>query len=473
MTAYELADARFRETVLKEAMEPHFSRGALLALSGGKDSVLLLSLFSRYAAEKQIPFAAFHLHHGIRGAEADGDRDFCVDLCRRLGVSLFVSHVSVPALAAEAGEGVEATARRERYRLLAQTAREHGFSCVLTAHSATDNLETVLLHLLRGGGGNALCGIPPVRPLENDLFVLRPLLALSAEEITAALKDASLPCVYDSTNGDTAYQRNYVRGEILPRLSHVTPLPERAVSRMTENLREDMAFLDALAKESFETLYDGTSLDAHGFCGLPVPLRYRVLRLLYGERAKAAALPERVHVDALFARMERAGDFEIPFPSGVAVQRRGNRLFCGDVTVFHHPVTAVTRGCNPLSDGSLLFVLDESTKPPPRIVYTLSIQRTLNSATIVGELYVRSRETGDSYRFGNVTHKLKKLFSDAKLPWDTRASLPVLCDAQGILWVPGFGVRDDGGEGARNVTLLYLPSERVSDAVLKQLKNER
>ena len=469
MSAYSHAESSFRDLLLKEHMDAHLSHGALLALSGGKDSVLLLSLLSRYAKEKEIPVAAFHLHHGIRGEEADRDAEFCKELCEELGVSLFMSYVDVPAIAKEMGEGIEATARRERYRLLAKTARERGFSCVLTAHTATDNLETVLLHLLRGGGGNALAGIPPVRPLCDGIMLLRPLLSLSAEEVTAALRDASLPSVFDSTNDDVAYTRNYVRKEILPRLSAITPSPERAVSRMTENVREDMAFLDGVARDAFDTLFDGESLDAEKLARLPRAIRYRVFRMLYEKKAKGAPLPERVHVNLLFDRMMREGDFSFSFPKGVRIGRTGDRLVVGFAPAFSHPETVIHKGCNRLADGSLLFVMEKSSKPLPQIVYTLSIQRPLASATIEGELCVRSRREGDAYRYGGVTHRLKKLFSDAKLSKEARSSLPVLHDARGILWVPGFGVRDDGGDGERDMTLLYIAARDVSDELLKQL----
>ena len=115
------------------------------------------------------------------------------------------------------------------------------------------------------------------------------------------------------------------------------------------------------------------------------------------------------------------------------------------------------------------FLLEKGTKSLPQIVYTLSTQRPLASATIEGELYVRSRREGDAYRYGGVTHKLKKLFCDAKLPANVRERIPVLCDARGILWVPGFGVRDDGGNGQKDMTLAYLSAGDVDEDILKQL----
>ncbi len=461
MSAYAYADRVLRETLTKENMPPRLSGGALLALSGGKDSVLLLSLFARYAKENDISFAAFHLHHGIRGAEADRDADFCRSLCASLSVPLTVAYADIPGLAKERGTGLEETARAERYRLLEQTAREQGFGAVLTAHTATDLAETVLLHLFRGGGGRALCGIPPVRALGEGLFVLRPLIALSAKEIEAALAEKNIPFVFDSTNDDTAFRRNYVRRELFPRLLPVCSAPEAALCRMAENLRGDMDYLDGEAKSRFDTLYDGEGLDSAAFLSLPSALSFRVFRLFWEREAPEASLPERVHLVSLLSRLEKEGDFSLSFPGGISVQRRGKRLFLGEEQTFTHPATVLKMGCNRLADGALLWLLDETSTPPPENIYTLSIQRTLASATIEGELTVRSRKEGDAYRYGGMTHKLKKLFSDRKIPTCLRSHLPVLCDGRGILWVPGFGERDDGVKNKKALTAVYLAADRV------------
>ena len=440
--------------IARENMAPALSGGALLALSGGKDSVLLLSLFAAYAKENGIPFSAMHLHHGIRGEEADRDAEFCRALCERLGVPFLLARADIPALSEACGEGIEETARRERYRLLVLTAKAHGYTAILTAHTASDNAETVLFQILRGGGARALCGIPPKRREGEGLTVLRPLLALSTDEVLAAVTEAALPYVTDSTNADTAYTRNYLRREVLPLLARVTPSPERAFTRMTENVREDAALLDDLARERFGTLYVNGALCADGFFALPDALRFRVLRLLYERVMPEAPLPTRTHVRAVCGLAEKKNG-SVSMPGGLSLVRSGNSLRFGEEAPFAHPHTPIQMGCNPLADGSYLWLLDESSKPPPAIVYTLSTQRPLAFATIEGELYVRSRKEGDAYRYGGVTHKLKKLLSDGKIPPSRRDAVPVLCDARGILWVPPFGVRDDGGEKPRGLTLLY------------------
>ncbi len=472
MSAYALATERFLDTLVREGMEPYLAKGALVALSGGKDSVLLLSLFTAYARERGIPVRALHLNHGIRGTEADGDEVFCRTLCEELGVPLTVLHADIPTLAEKYGKGLEEAARRERYRLLAQAARECGFTAVLTAHTATDLAETVMLQVLRGGGTRALCGIPPVRTLEDGVLVLRPLLTLSADGVLAALKERGLPFVTDSTNADTAYARNYVRHELLPRLSRLTPDPERAFSRMTENVREDAELLDALAKDRFALLFDGVSMDADGYLSLHPALRFRVLYLFYAAQMPDAPLPERAHVRALAEVMARREDAALSMPGGLTLTVRSGRLLFKKDDEFEHPYTPIHVGCNRLADGSFLWLLDESSAPLPKIIYTLSTQRALASATIEGELYVRSRLEGDSYFYGGMTHKLKKMLSDRKIPRHLRSQVPVLCDGRGILWVPPFGVRDDGVRCGHPLRAVYLAAERITPDVAAWLLTE-
>lgn len=230
---------------------------------------------------------------------------------------------------------------------------------------------------------------------------------------------------------------------------------------MAENLRGDMDYLDGEAAARFDALYDGEALDGVALLSLPSALSFRVFRLFWEREAPESPLPERVHLVSLFSRLEKEGNFSLSFPGGISVQRREKRIFLGAEEPFSHPETKIKMGCNRLADGALLWLLDESSTPPPENVYTLSIQRTLASATIEGELTVRSRKEGDAYRYGGMTHKLKKLFSDRKIPAHLRPYIPVLCDGRGILWVPGFLERDDGVKRQKALTVLYLAADRV------------
>ena len=179
-----------------------------VALSGGADSVALLLL-------TPPPVAAVHVHHGIRGAEADRDAEFCRALCERLKIPFAVRYADVPARAGETGESMETAARAERYRLLAEHAAENGMAGVLTAHHADDQLETLLQHLLRGSGLRGMCGIPAVRR-EGTLLLIRPMLETPKEEILAYLAARGETFVTDSTNAERGCTRNRLRLDVLP-----------------------------------------------------------------------------------------------------------------------------------------------------------------------------------------------------------------------------------------------------------------
>ena len=154
----------------------------LVAFSGGADSTLLLHLLHEHASQHGAPLYAVHVHHGIRGAQADADMEFCRRTCRKLGIPLFCIKVNVPVLAKKAGQSLEEAARHARYRHFARLMQQHDIPLLATAHHADDNLETVLFRICRGTGTQGMRGIPAFAPLpdtpdDSALCLFRPLLA--------------------------------------------------------------------------------------------------------------------------------------------------------------------------------------------------------------------------------------------------------------------------------------------------------
>ena len=191
----------------------------LLALSGGADSVALLCALRALG----YPVRAFHLNHCLRGAESDRDEAFCRALCERLGVPLTVERIDVRAQTA--GEGIEAAARRIRYERLAAAAQG---AKIATAHTADDNLETMLFHLARGTGPKGLAGIPPVRD-----GVIRPLIGVERAQVEAYLAELGQDYVTDSTNLADSYTRNRIRHGVVPALRQINPEAGRAALRLS------------------------------------------------------------------------------------------------------------------------------------------------------------------------------------------------------------------------------------------------
>lgn len=470
------AEARFGEYLEKENLCPCFANGVLVGFSGGPDSVLLLTLLSAYCKERGIPVLAFHVDHGIRGEESAADARFCEAFCKEREIPFGTEKISVPEIAAREKTGWEETARKERYRIFFDVCRERNLGAVVTGHNATDNAETVLLHMMRGGGTRALCGILPVRRVEekestsaadpSGLLLVRPLLCFGKTEIAEILNDAGIRYCTDSTNADVAYHRNYLRAEVLPRLRKLTPVPEKSILRLTENVREDEDFLarsaDALYRKAFEPasgkLLRAMLTDAH-----PAMLSRLWMRYLM-QCDPSAPRPEKVHLDAFAASLASGKTtFCISLPSGAALCADRKYIYYRKSGArgldFGHAV--LTAGDNLLADGSHIFLARAEEDDHSGNVYKTAIQADLSSAKINGELFVRSRRAGDAYRYGGMTRKVKKLIADAKIPYSERERLPVLCDEDGIVWIPGFGVRNDGiahdGEKKHNLTVYYQP----------------
>ncbi|MBO4289626.1 MAG: tRNA lysidine(34) synthetase TilS [Lachnospiraceae bacterium] len=216
-----------------------------VGLSGGADSVCLLLLLLELKQKYGLTLKAVHVHHGLRGAEADEDEVFVRDLCERLGVPLAVRHADVKAQAERTGCSVEEAGRKLRYRALREEA-EGGK--IATAHHSDDNCETILFNILRGTGFAGLAGIPQVN---GD--VIRPLLHVTREQIEDYLKEKGQPYRTDATNASPAYARNRIRNELLPWLEREINAGAREhLLNLGKRAAEAEALIGGLAKSFYE-----------------------------------------------------------------------------------------------------------------------------------------------------------------------------------------------------------------------------
>lgn len=204
----------------------------LISLSGGSDSVFLLHFFVKFKKMWNLSLAAFHLNHKLRGESSSRDRDFCVRICKRLDLQLFLEEYDVNELAKEQKISIEMVGRNLRYKLLEDIALNIGFNKIATAHNLNDSAETILLNIFRGAGVNGIRGIPA-----QNKKIIRPLLSLEKSEIYDYLKARNLEYVEDESNYENDYQRNVVRNLILPVIKEkINPSVEKVLVRLTENL---------------------------------------------------------------------------------------------------------------------------------------------------------------------------------------------------------------------------------------------
>jgi tRNA(Ile)-lysidine synthase len=213
-----------------------------VAISGGADSVaLLLTLHAANATPREslgVGLSAVHVHHNLRGEEADADQQFVEDLCIGLDVPLHLHHADVPARVTETGETIEEAARAVRYDFFTTlTASGHADS-VLTAHTLDDQAETVLMKLLRGAWTEGLSAIHPILTLPKGK-ILRPFLQTRRSDIEAFLNQSNQLWREDSTNTDTAFTRNKIRHELLPQLRTYNPNLDQTLANLAELAREE------------------------------------------------------------------------------------------------------------------------------------------------------------------------------------------------------------------------------------------
>lgn len=215
------------------------------AVSGGADSVALL--LSLHAANTLGPNAlgvglsAVHIHHGLRGEAADLDAAFVESLCQRLGISLHLQRVDVPAHAATSGEGTEEAARTLRYQVFHELLASGKATAILTAHTLDDQAETVLMKLLRGAWTDGLSAIYPlVQPdAAHPGKIIRPLLTVRRAQIEEYLRTLDQPWREDASNADTAFTRNRLRHELLPTLRTYNPAIDQTLANLAELAREE------------------------------------------------------------------------------------------------------------------------------------------------------------------------------------------------------------------------------------------
>lgn len=221
------------------------------AVSGGCDSVALLRALAAIRSGGEGRLLAAHLNHQLR-TEADEDERFVVELCRRLGIECEVGRISVRDEAEKQGDGIEAAARHARYRFLQAAAERFGARFVVTAHTADDQAETILHRIVRGTGVRGLAGMSRVRRLGHASLV-RPMLNIRRDELTAYLDDIAQPFRDDKSNADRRFTRNRIRHDVLPLLREQfnTEVVD-ALLRLGSLAGQSQVIIDSLVDELLE-----------------------------------------------------------------------------------------------------------------------------------------------------------------------------------------------------------------------------
>ena len=373
----------------------------ICAVSGGADSMALLWAMYLLKDKLGIRLEAAHFNHNLRGEESLRDAAFVADFCRIHGIPLHMGEGKV-----ETGEkGLEAAARNARYAFLQSLSGK-----IATAHTADDNAETLLMHLIRGTGLKGLGGIAPVR--EN---IIRPMLTVTRQEVLAFLAKEHISYVTDSSNETDDFLRNRIRHHVMPLLRQENPSLSRNLSATALRLRQDEKALDGLAEPTANVAV---------LRNMPPAVQTRALaKLLIGFGVKE---PEGEHIDLLrsvvFSENPSAHGV---FPGNILVGR------CYDTIVKLEELPPLGTYVLPCPGERMIPELGMKVicRKPEREGLLVHVE---------GTLILRSRAEGDAIRLPGGTKTLKRLFIDKKIPAWERSRVPVLADEKGIIAVVGI-----------------------------------
>ena len=402
-----------------------------VALSGGKDSVALLFALYLLREEWSVSLEAAHFNHHLRGEESERDEAFVRNLCDRFDIPLTVEEGWV-----QPGEkGLEAAAREARYAFFRTLPGK-----IVTAHTADDNAETVLLRMVRGTG---LKGLGAIAPRNGN--IIRPLLSATRQEVEAFLKSYSLPHVEDSTNGEDDFLRNRIRHGVMPLLRQENPRIAENLSAMALGLRLDEAFLQSRTQGEIPSVTELRTLDP--------ALRRRYLERFLKE--SGIKEPEQSHIlqtEQLVFHWNPSAAMD--FPGGVTIARQYDRLVRLEKKETLTP--RILTGSTYLEELGLWVTIEEaaSLEQGPQ-VFTVRPE---------GTLQLRHRQAGDSLCLSGGTKSLKKLFIDRKIPAADRERIPVLCDDRGILGVLGLGADRRRQAAALPAVTIRFVSDRKGEA---------
>jgi tRNA(Ile)-lysidine synthase len=398
----------------------------VVGLSGGVDSVVLLHVLVRLAGRSGAKPSAVHVHHGL-SPHADRWAGFCAGVCRDLGVELHEVRVAVPRRSAL---GLESAAREARYAVL----RQQQADAVALAHHADDQAETVLLQLFRGAGVRGLSAMPSCRMLEpaTGLRLVRPLLSVARAEILAYAEKAGLSWVEDSSNRDPAFDRNFLRGTIVPQLTRRFPGLRQTLGRTALNMGEAARLLDQLAVIDAGAVQQGLAVAALAALS---PERARNALRWYLEQ-QGVPPPGRDRLDeALRQVLGARRDARLQVNLGpVRLRRHRGRL--------HLEATARTRraGWSVTWSGEPQLDLPEDLGA---IRFESARGAGLSLASLRGHaVAIRGRSGGERLRLaaGRRSRTLKNLLQEAGTPEWERDRLPLLFAGDALVWVPDIGM---------------------------------
>jgi tRNA(Ile)-lysidine synthase len=474
----------------------------VVGVSGGADSVCLLHVLAKWRKELGIKLHIAHLNHQLRRVESEADAEYVSNLAGSLGIPITVDRQDVAAYRVERNCSIEEAARELRYTFFARVAREVGARRIAIGHTRDDQVETILMHILRGTGITGLCGLAPCSPIAYDsqgmslrakapsvakgqrsnLLVIRPLLDITREETASYCQEHQLEPRIDSSNLSPAFFRNRLRLHLLPLLRQYNPSIDQALLRLADIAKEDNAFIeqqasglwDQVARQENNAIY----LDKKQIASLPIALQRHLLRAAVTRLVGDVRDIEANHIEAARSLLNKPASKRISLPHGLICHGGYYELAITSLPpVIASPLSVIASEVRqselppcpfpPLPGEFPLKVPGQTVFPGWRVIASVVRERAsspssrgaLNTGDKICQsnlvahfdlqktgmrLFVRQRRPGDRFQpLGmNMPKKLYEFMVDAKIPRSWRGRIPIVCSPRQIIWVVGWRIDD-------------------------------
>ncbi|MFS0881661.1 tRNA lysidine(34) synthetase TilS [Metabacillus niabensis] len=425
-----------------------FEKGSaiVIGVSGGPDSLALLHLLNNMRETWQLKLIVVHVDHMFRGEQSEAEMNFVLSYCRDLDIICEAKQIDVTEYARRHQLSSQVAGRECRYQFFKEVLDKYQAHYLALGHHGDDQIETILMRLVRGATGTSLAGIQMKRKFHHG-FIIRPLLPYTKEEILNYCREQQLLPRFDPSNEKTNYTRNRFRKYVLPFLKKENPLVHERFQHFSETLLEDETYLQELTKKYLNTVLkrkekSKVEIEINGFLELPMPLQRRAIQLilnyLYGT---IPASLSSIHIENLLTLLsQNHPSGSLDYPNGLKVIKSyQNCLFTfeqEEVKAYYYEL-----------DFPSSLILPNGYVIKSELVRNASIKRDRNETFLLNmdsfdkPLIVRTRKPGDKIQLKGMIgrKKVKDIFIDEKIPIHNRSSWPIVLDGNGrILWIPGL-----------------------------------
>ncbi len=446
-------------------------------ISGGPDSVCLFHILVNIQGKLDFKLYVAHLDHRLRGADSEADAQYVRQLANDIDIPVVIEQSDVREYQEEQHIPLEEAAREVRYSFFSQVAESIGASHVAVGHTADDQVETILMHLVRGTGTKGLRGLQPCTLFqfpEYSITIIRPLLEITQQEVLDYCRYHQLKPRLDTTNLSLSSLRNRLRHQLIPLLQSYNPRVNEAILRMAEITGDDLSFLDRESTRLWDRVTekdnDTITFDKAAFLDLPLSMQRIILRTAMETLLSNIRDIESRHIEEIINVLDKSAGKRLDLPRGIVFSIEYDRYLLGKNITNYSPFPL-------LKDEHILNIPGETVLPVWKVTANIingeqmtekdnkfcaffDIEKTGRG------IKVRSRREGDRFQPLGMTHskKLGEFMIDAKIPNAWRDNIPIVCSPQHIIWVVGWRIDDRVKVTGNTNQVLCLEFERTSDS---------